>query len=60
MIMGITWAHLESVWNPSGPLEVPLLHKPVTGQELSFAFSYSKLALVIFQIKKISTHNMVL
>ena len=45
MIMGIHWTHLESVWSPSGPLEVPLLHKPVTGQELFFAVSYSKLAL---------------
>ena len=23
MIMGIAWTHLESVWNPSGPSEVP-------------------------------------
>ena len=23
--MGITWTHLESVWNPSGPSEVPTL-----------------------------------
>jgi hypothetical protein len=41
MIMAITWTHLESVWNPSGPSEVP-----VTGQELFFAVSYSKPALV--------------
>ena len=27
----------------------PLLHKPITGQELFFAVSYSKPALVIFQ-----------
>ena len=47
MIMGITWTHLESVWNPSGPSEVPLLLKPVTGQELFFTVSYSKLALDI-------------
>ena len=38
--MEITWAHLESVWNPSGPSEVPL-HKPVTGQELFCAVSYA-------------------
>ena len=45
MIIGIT--HLESVWNRLGPSEVPyLLHKPVTGQELFFAISYSKPALV--------------
>ena len=45
MSMGIT--HLESVWNPSGPSEFrgPLLLKPVTGQELFFAVSYSKPAL---------------
>ena len=30
--MGITWTHLESVWNPS----VPLLHKPVTGSGTIF------------------------
>ena len=23
MILGLTWIHLESVWNPSGPSEVP-------------------------------------
>ena len=47
MILGITWTHLESVWNPSRPSEVPLvLHKPVTGQELFFAVSYSKPPLV--------------
>ena len=29
--MGITWNHLESIWNSSGPSEVPygLLHKSV-------------------------------
>ena len=43
MVMGITWTHSESVWNPSGPL----LLKPVTGQELFFAISYSKPALVL-------------
>ena len=41
MFMGITWTHLESVWNPSGPL----LHKAVTDQELFFVVSYSKPAL---------------
>ena len=46
MIMEITLTHLESVWNPSGPSEVPkVLLKPVTGQELVFAVSYSKPAL---------------
>ena len=49
MIMGITWTHLDSVWNPSGPSEVPLLHKPVTGQELFFVVSYSKPALDSWQ-----------
>ena len=37
MSIGITWTHLESVWNPSGP--------SVTGQELFFAVSYSIPAL---------------
>ena len=40
---------------------VPLLHKPVTGQELFLAVSYSKPALVHFicqvRIKSISTHS---
>ena len=44
--MGITWTQLESVWSPSVPSEVPLLHRPVTGHELVFAVSYSKSALV--------------
>ena len=42
--MGITWTHLESVWNPSGPSEVPYS----TNQELFFAVSYSKPALNTF------------
>ena len=54
MIMGLTWTHLESLWNPSGPSEVPLLYKPVTGQELFFAISYSKPALNIL-IKEFCT-----
>ena len=41
MIRGITWTHIQSVWNHSGPL----FRKPVTGQELFFAVSYSKPAL---------------
>jgi hypothetical protein len=45
--MGIAQTHLESVWNPSGSSDRgPLLFKPVTGQELFFAVSYSKPALV--------------
>jgi hypothetical protein len=32
MISGITWTHIQSVWNHSGPL----FRKPVTGQELFF------------------------
>ena len=52
MIMGITKTHLESVWNPSGPSEVPLLLKPVTGQELFSAVFYSKPALIKFFLKK--------
>jgi hypothetical protein len=47
MIMGLTWTHLESLSNPSGPSEVPLLYEPVTGQELFFAISYSKPVLNI-------------
>ena len=48
MIMEITWTHLESVLNSSGPSnskssEVPYvqctLHKPVTGQEPFLAVS---------------------
>ena len=52
MVMGITWTHLESDWNPSfRSFRVPQLHKPVTGQELFFAVSYSKPALVLLHIK---------
>ena len=36
-----------SILYPSGPSEVPYFHKPVTGQELFLAVSYSKPALVI-------------
>ena len=43
MIMGTTKTHFESVWNPSGPSEVP---SSVTGQELPFVTSYNKPALV--------------
>jgi hypothetical protein len=47
MIMGIT--HLESVWNPSGPSEVPYSsNQYLTVQELFFAVSYSKPALEAF------------
>ena len=47
MIMAVTYTHLESVWNPSGPSEVPyLLLKLVTSQELFFVVSYIKPALV--------------
>ena len=43
MIMGISWTHLEPVWNPSGPLEVPYS----TNQSGAiFAVSYSKPALI--------------
>ena len=45
MIMGITWTHLKSVWNPSGSSDVPYSSKPITGQELFLAVSYSKPAL---------------
>ena len=44
MIMEIPWTLLESVWNPP-------LHKQVTGQELFFAVSYSKPALVKCSIR---------
>ena len=47
MIRGIPWTHIQSVWNHSGPSEVPYSAKPVTGQELFFAVSYSKPALII-------------
>ena len=45
--MGITWTHLESVWNPSNPSEIPVYstNQYIAGQELFFAVSYSKLAL---------------
>ena len=48
-IMGITWTHLESDSRisliPFRTFRGPLLHKPVTGQELFFNVSYSKLTL---------------
>ena len=45
MISGITWTHIQSVWNHSGSSEGPYSTKPVTGQELFFAVSYNKPAL---------------
>ena len=47
MIRGITWTDTQSVWNHSGPSDVPYSAKPVTGQELFllFAVSYNKPAL---------------
>ena len=49
MIREITWTHIQSVWNHSGPSEVPsLFRKPVAGQELFFAASYSKPALALY------------
>ena len=38
MIRGITWNHIQSVWNHSGPFRGPLFRKPVTGQELFLLF----------------------
>ena len=39
MIRGITWTHIQSAWNHSGPSEVPQVFcKPVTGHELFFCF----------------------
>ena len=60
MIMGITWTHLESVLESFRSFRGPLLHKPLTGQELFFAISYSKPALAkvwnrIKFMKKIET-----
>ena len=45
MIIGITWTHLESVWNPSGSSKVPT---PQTNNWSGTFFhgSYSKPALV--------------
>ena len=43
--MRITLTHLKSVWNLLGPSEVPYSTKQVTGQELFFAVSFSKLVL---------------
>ena len=41
MIRGVTWTDIQSVWNPSGPSEVPY---SATGQDF-FPVSYSKPAL---------------
>ena len=39
MIRGITWTHIQSVWNHSDPSKVPyLFRKPVTGQKLFLLF----------------------
>ena len=39
MISRITWTHMQSVWNHSGPSEVPyVFRKQVTGQELFSCF----------------------
>ena len=43
---GITWTRMQSVWNPSGPSEVP--YSINHGQELFFAISYSNLVPVNF------------
>ena len=43
MIKGVTWTRIQSVWNYSGPSEVPYSEK---WSGTFFAISYSKLALV--------------
>ena len=46
MSLSYSHDHLGSVWYHSEPSEGPNSPKPVTGQELFFAISYSKPALV--------------
>ena len=56
MIRGITWTHIQSVWNHSGPSEVPYS----TNQSLVrnfFAVSYSKPALVVMLKSKFFKTN---
>ncbi len=58
MIRGITWTHIQSVWNHSGPSEPgPLFRKPGTGQELFFAVSYCKPALAVIFYGEIDLQN---
>ena len=48
MIRGIIWTHIQSISSESfRSFRGPLFRKPVTGQELFFAASYSKQALVL-------------
>ena len=46
MVRGITWTHIQSILDTLRSFRGPLFCKPVTGQELFFAVSYSKPALV--------------
>ena len=39
---GITWTHKQSVWNHSGPSEVPYSSKPVTKADLELETSSLK------------------
>ena len=58
--MGITWTHIQSVWNHSGPSEGPYSANQ-TGQELFFAVSYGKRPLVSeMNITKKMTSNVIL
>ena len=59
MIRGITCTHIQSVWNHSGPSEVPLFRKPGTGQEFFLAVSYSKPALARHSGVRRSAKNVV-
>ena len=52
MISGITWTHIQSFWNHSGPLEVPYSANS-NWSGIFFPVSYSKLALAWFR-----THNL--
>ena len=56
MIRGIIWTHIKSINLESfSSFRGALFCKPVTGQELFFAVSYSKLALVVARNSRICT-----
>ena len=47
MIRGITWTHIQSIWNHSGPSEVPYSANQYSNWSGTFfAVSYSKPALL--------------
>ena len=54
MIGGITWTHTISL-ESFRSFRVPLFYKPVTGEELFLAVSYSKPALIsdLFETKNV-------